>query len=68
MTEYILFMHDDAESDDPNAWDAYLLKQMGVFAGGSEIGDGICMRKGAPGARYHPTFGRIYSARRRHDR
>jgi hypothetical protein len=49
MTDYILFMHDDAVSDDPSAWNAYLrtLKQNGVFEGGSEIGDGICMRKGA---------------------
>jgi hypothetical protein len=49
MAEYILFMHDDAVSDDPRAWDAYLgvLKRNGVFEGGSEIGGGICMRKGA---------------------
>jgi muramoyltetrapeptide carboxypeptidase LdcA involved in peptidoglycan recycling len=47
MADYILFMHDDAEADDPSAWDAYLqtLKQKGVFEGGSAIGGGICMRK-----------------------
>jgi len=49
MADYILFMHDDALTDDPNGWDAYLqtLKQNGVFEGGSAIGRGICMRKGA---------------------
>jgi hypothetical protein len=49
MADYILFMHDDAMTDDPSAWDAYLqtLKRNGAFEGGSEIGDGICVRKGA---------------------
>jgi hypothetical protein len=52
MADYILFMHDDAVSDNPSAWDAYLrtLKQNGVFEGGSEIGGGVCMRKGAGAA------------------
>ena len=52
MADYILFMHDDASDDDPSAWDAYLrtLKQNGVFEGGSEIGSGICVRKGAAAA------------------
>jgi len=57
MAEYILFMHDDAVSDDTSAWDSYLrtLKQTGAFQGGSEIGGGICMRKGAaaPGITKH---------------
>jgi hypothetical protein len=52
MADYILFMHDDAASDDPSSWDAYLqtLKQNGVFEGGSEIGGGVCIRKGAAAA------------------
>jgi hypothetical protein len=52
MADYILFMHDDAASDDPSGWDVYLqtLKRNGVFEGGSEIGGGICMRKGAAAA------------------
>lgn len=57
MADYILFMHDDAASDDLGDWDAYLqtLKQNGVFEGGSAIGGGICMRKGAaaPGITAH---------------
>ena len=50
MADYILFMHDDATTDDPSGWDAYLqtLRQNGAFEGGSEIGGGICVRKGAP--------------------
>ena len=49
MADHILFMHDDAAADDPGAWDAYLqtLKRKGVFEGGSEIGGGVCLRKGA---------------------
>ena len=49
MADYILFMHDDATSDDLADWDAYLqtLKQNGAFEGGSAIGGGVCMRKGA---------------------
>lgn len=57
MADYILFMHDDAAGDDLGDWDAYLqtLKQNGVFEGGSAIGDGLCMRKGAaaPGVTAH---------------
>lgn len=57
MADYILFMHDDALSDDFGDWDAYLqtLKQNGVFDGGSEISGGICVRKGAgtPGITAH---------------
>lgn len=47
MAEYILFMHDDAVDDDQGVWEPYLqmLKQCGLFEGGSEIGDGICVRK-----------------------
>jgi hypothetical protein len=51
MAEYILFMHNDIVADDEVAWESYLrtLKQSGVFEGGSEIGEGICVRKaGAP--------------------
>jgi hypothetical protein len=52
MADYILFMHDDAATDDPSAWDGYLqtLKRKGVFEGGSEIGGGVCIRKGAAAA------------------
>lgn len=47
MAEYILFMHDDVVADDGGAWESYLrtLKQSGVFEGGSEIGEGICVRR-----------------------
>jgi hypothetical protein len=47
MAEYILFMHNDLVADDQGAWEPYLqtLKQSGIFEGGSEIGDGICVRK-----------------------
>jgi hypothetical protein len=51
MAEYILFMHNDVVADDQGAWESYLrtLKQSGVFEGGSEIGEGLCVRKaGAP--------------------
>ncbi len=51
MAEYILLMHNDVVADDLGAWESYLrtLKESGVFEGGSEIGEGICMRKaGAP--------------------
>jgi hypothetical protein len=46
MAEYLLLMHKDAVSD-PDAWAPYLhrLQQSGTFEGGSEIGDGICVRK-----------------------
>ena len=46
MADYILFMHDDVIVDDA-AWEPYLqkLRQSGAFEGGSEIGDGICVRK-----------------------
>jgi hypothetical protein len=48
MAEYILFMHNDGVADDRGAWGPYLrkLRQSGVFEGGSEIGEGICVRKG----------------------
>jgi hypothetical protein len=47
MADYILFMHNDVVADDQHAWEPYLqtLKQNGVFEGGSEIGDGMCVRK-----------------------
>jgi hypothetical protein len=47
MAQYILFMHNDVVADDQGAWEPYLqtLRQSGVFEGGSEIGDGICVRK-----------------------
>jgi len=50
MSEYIMFMHNDAGSDDDGAWESYLrgLKERGVFEGGSEIGGGECVRQGKP--------------------
>ena len=52
MADYILFMHDDAPTYDAGGWDVYLqtLKTNGAFEGGSEIGGGICLRKGVPAA------------------
>jgi hypothetical protein len=46
MAEYLLLMHDDAVVND-DAWEPYLrgLRQRGCFDGGSEIGDGVCVRK-----------------------
>jgi hypothetical protein len=47
MADYILFMHDDVVVDDQAAWEPYIetLKQSGAFNGGSEIGEGLCVRK-----------------------
>jgi hypothetical protein len=53
MAEYILFMHDDVVVENDDAWEPYLgmLKRSGAFEGGSEIGQGICVRKsGTPPA------------------
>jgi hypothetical protein len=49
MADYILFMHDDTFADDAS-WAPYLqtLRESGVFEGGSEIGHGVCVRKGRP--------------------
>ena len=46
MAEYLFLMHDDANPDDA-AWEPYLrgLRQSGCFDGGSEVGDGVCVRK-----------------------
>ena len=46
MPEYILLMHDDADTDDV-VWEPYIrkLQQDGFFEGGSAIGDGVCARK-----------------------
>ncbi len=51
MTEYILFMHDDAvdrdAAGDGARWASYLagLRQSGQFDGGSSIGQGMCLNK-----------------------
>jgi len=48
MLDFMLFMHDDAKSnqtkDASDAWRLYIesLKTKGVFQGGSSIGTGIC--------------------------
>jgi hypothetical protein len=46
MAEYLFLIHDDALADD-TGWEPYLrgLRQRGCFDGGSEIGDGVCVRK-----------------------
>ena len=46
MADFLFLMHDDANPDD-TAWEPYLhrLRQRGCFDGGSEIGDGVCVRK-----------------------
>jgi hypothetical protein len=50
MAEHILFIHNDVVADDQGAWEPYLqtLKQNGVFEGGSEVGDGMCVRNRGP--------------------
>jgi YCII-related domain len=47
MIDYILFMHDDAPAGTDAEWEKYLsrLRDSGHFAGGSAIGDGICVNK-----------------------
>ena len=50
MNDYIFLMHNDTKDDAGNRddeWATYIakLKQSGVFQGGSEIGDGVCMSK-----------------------
>lgn len=52
MNEYILFMHRDASdpaaAGDPELWAQYFtrLRGIGLFDGGSSIGEGECLRKG----------------------
>lgn len=50
MKDYIFFMHDDVPTVRPNRdneWTHYFtkLREAGAFAGGSAIGDGICVSK-----------------------
>jgi hypothetical protein len=50
MNDYILLMHNDAPGQrdrEGDGWTAYLgrLQEVGVFQGGSSIGDGLCVRK-----------------------
>ena len=47
MPDYILLMHDDAGAYDEAAWEPYLrgLRERHAFEGGSEVGDGLCVRK-----------------------
>jgi hypothetical protein len=46
MPDYLLFMHDDATAP-TEGWDEYfrLLREAGVFEGGSAIGGGMVARK-----------------------
>ncbi|WP_201024738.1 MULTISPECIES: hypothetical protein [Pseudomonas] len=56
MNEYILFMHQDAidqtTASSPELWAQYIVKlrDSGLFDGGSSIGDGERLRKGATDA------------------
>ncbi|TFU06348.1 hypothetical protein EUV02_04975 [Polymorphobacter arshaanensis] len=53
MPEYILLMHGDTpRTPDATLWDAYFaaLHAQGAFVGGSSIGDGVTLRKGATAA------------------
>ncbi len=51
MNDYIFLMHDDAPragaTSDARDWGGYIakLQQAGRFDGGSEIGEGVCVRK-----------------------
>ncbi|MBL8773086.1 MAG: hypothetical protein JNK30_17015 [Phenylobacterium sp.] len=55
MPDFIFLHHDDASGDGGLDWDPYLtrLREAGVFQGGSEIGDGECVKKS--GAAPEPT-------------
>ncbi len=52
MNDYLLLMHDDAPPgrEAPEAWPDYFarLHRADAFAGGSSIGDGLCMAKSQP--------------------
>ncbi len=63
MTDYIVFMHDDA-AHPTEGWDVYLrrLRDAGVLEGGSAIGGGLVARKAgtpAPLAAHIAGFIRI---------
>lgn len=53
MKDYVLLMHTDTVCEVPDElWQAYfsMLRQKGIFGGGSSIGDGEIIRKdGRPG-------------------
>lgn len=55
MADFIFLHHDDASGDGGLDWDPYLtrLREAGVFQGGSEIGEGCCVKKS--GAAPEPT-------------
>ena len=62
MNDYLLLMHaDSVTAEDASLWDAYLgkLNQLGVFAGGSSIGAGHCVRKAGGAAALSPVVGFI---------
>lgn len=53
MPDYLFLMHDDVPPGGAGRdedWAAYVgsLRALGQFAGGSAIGDGICVRKSGP--------------------
>ena len=47
MNEYIFLMHNDGGPTDLEAWGKYIggLNGLGVFQGGSSIGEGVCVSK-----------------------
>jgi hypothetical protein len=49
VAEFLLLMHRDGGPEAPGAWEAYIggLITKGVFAGGSSLGRGQAVRKGA---------------------
>jgi len=49
MADYLLLMHGDATDERAEAWPAYFdsLAAKGCLRGGSAIGAGVCVRKGA---------------------
>ncbi|HPH69427.1 MAG TPA: hypothetical protein PLF40_26935 [Kofleriaceae bacterium] len=60
MNEYLFLMHGDSlMAEDGSLWDAYLgkLHQLGVFAGGSSMGAGLCVRKAGAAAALTPVVG-----------
>lgn len=66
MSDFILFMHDDAAASD-ELWPVYLqkLSASGIFRGGSSIGAGASFRKSGPAgevARHIVGFIRIEAA------
>lgn len=47
MNDYIFLMHSDAGPTTSEEWNVYITKlnSLGVFQGGSSIGEGVCVSK-----------------------